>query len=78
MNKFNRKPIKDPRYQTKNSIFVGIDFPVIGSKGDEYFVSMHENGFSCVCTGFTMHGKCKHISKIVDRLTSDHIRYRSK
>jgi len=72
----NRKPVKDPRYQTEGNIFVGIDFPVTGSQGDQYFVSMHEKGFSCVCTGFTMHGKCKHIKLIVDRLTSDHKRFK--
>lgn len=73
---FNRRPLKDPRYQTEGSIFVGIDFPMVGSKGDQYSVSMHEKGFSCTCTGFAMHGRCKHVTAIVDRLVSDHQRYK--
>ena len=65
---FTRSPIKITGYETKGSMFVGVVWPVIGSKGDKYEVEMVEGGFKCTCTGFTMHGKCKHIQGVWDRL----------
>jgi hypothetical protein len=73
---FDRKPHKDDRYKTEGNVFVGIDFPITGSKGDRYFVSMHEKGFTCSCIGFTVRGKCRHIEIIVKRLTGHHEMYR--
>ena len=76
-SKFFRKPLKIQGFNTKNHVFQGIVWPVIGSKGDKYSVEMHENGFSCTCTGFTMHGSCKHIKQVVARiLDENYTRYR--
>lgn len=35
-------------------------FNVQGSKGSTYVVSVREGQYSCTCTGFKYHGKCKH------------------
>lgn len=43
------------------------DYPtwtVLGSKGDKYTVSKVDGQYSCSCTGFKFHGRCKHVSKI--------------
>ena len=42
------------------------EFPVIGSKGQKYIVSKSNNHYSCSCTGFKFHGKCKHINLVKD------------
>ena len=46
---------------TKNHWAVGIQWPVIGSKGDSYTVEMTDYGFSCDCIAFS---KCKHIKAV--------------
>ena len=46
---------------TKNHWAVGIQWPVIGSKGDSYTVEMTDYGFSCDCIAFS---KCKHIKEV--------------
>ena len=46
---------------TENHPFVGVIWPVIGSKGDEYTVEMTDKGFECDCPARV---KCKHIKKI--------------
>ena len=43
---------------TENHPFVGIVWPVTGSKGDEYSVEMTDQGFECDCPAYR---KCKHI-----------------
>ena len=45
----------------KNHRFVGVEWPVTGSKGDQYTVVMHDKGFSCDCPAYV---KCKHIKAI--------------
>ena len=40
---------------------VGIEWPVIGSKGDKYYVTMTNYGFECDCIAYR---KCKHIKSI--------------
>ena len=45
----------------KNHPFVGIVWPVIGSKGDEYSVEMTNRGFNCDCPAYV---KCKHIKAV--------------
>lgn len=76
-SKWNRKPFKFTKFTTKGHIFVGIVWPVVGSRGDQYHVEMHDNGFTCTCTGFTMHGKCKHIHGVYRRITDEkYPRYR--
>jgi hypothetical protein len=40
------------------------DFPVVGSKGKMYTVKKSNGSYSCNCTGFEFHGKCKHIQLV--------------
>lgn len=46
---------------TRGHHLTGVKWPVIGSKGDTYYVEMTDFGFSCDCIAFA---KCKHIKKI--------------
>jgi len=50
---------------TKKHPFVGIRWPVIGSKGDEYRVTMYDSGFDCTCIAYR---KCKHIKSVEDKI----------
>lgn len=70
-SKYNRKPLKIQGFNTKNHVFLGVVWPIVGSKGNKYEVEMHETGFSCTCTGFTMHGRCKHITAVHERLMDE-------
>ena len=45
--------------------FVGIRWPVTGSKGDQYTVTMRDSGFDCDCIAFR---KCKHIKQVEERI----------
>ena len=45
----------------KNHPFVGVEWPVTGSKGDQYTVEMTEYGFECNCIAYR---KCKHIKGV--------------
>lgn len=47
--------------ETKNHPFVGVKWPVTGSKGDQYHVEMLDSGFDCNCIAYR---KCKHIKEI--------------
>ena len=40
-------------------------FNIQGSKGSTYVVSVRENQYSCTCTGFKYHGKCKHGEEVM-------------
>jgi len=40
---------------------VGIEWPIIGSKGDKYYVTMRNYGFECDCIAYR---KCKHIKEV--------------
>ena len=42
-------------------------FKVTGSKG-EYIVTLSGKHFSCSCIGFKYHSKCKHITKVKDKI----------
>ena len=44
-------------------------FKVAGSKG-EYLVTLSNEHFSCSCIGFKYHHKCKHITKVKEKITS--------
>jgi len=44
-------------------------FKVVGSKG-EYLVTLSNKHFSCSCIGFKYHNKCKHITKVKEKITS--------
>ncbi len=46
---------------TRQHPFVGVRWPVTGSKGDEYRVTMYDSGFDCTCIAFR---KCKHIKEV--------------
>jgi len=50
---------------TKQHPFVGVRWPVIGSKGDEYRVTMYDSGFDCTCIAYR---KCKHIKAVEDKI----------
>jgi hypothetical protein len=45
-------------------------FKVKGSKNDEYIVTLTGNHYSCPCIGFKYHNKCKHITKVKEKITS--------
>tara|TARA_R110000772_G_scaffold2863_14_gene10536 strand:- start:5969 stop:6175 length:207 start_codon:yes stop_codon:yes gene_type:complete len=46
---------------TKGHPFVGVVWPVRGSKGDNYAVKMENFGFTCTCVAYR---KCKHIKSV--------------
>ncbi len=45
--------------------FVGVTWPVTGSRGDTYQVEMVDSGFDCSCIAFV---KCKHIREVEDKI----------
>ena len=53
---------------TKRHPFVGIRWPVTGSKGNEYTVTMRDSGFDCSCIAFK---KCKHINEVEKRIVGE-------
>jgi len=50
---------------TEGHPFVGVQWPVTGSRGDEYTVTMYNKGFDCDCPAWK---KCKHIKSVEQRL----------
>ena len=46
---------------TKGHWAVGVQWPVVGSKGDIYTVEMTDYGFDCNCPAYR---KCKHIKSV--------------
>ena len=50
---------------TEKHPFVGVVWPIIGSKGDEYSVEMTDKGFTCDCPAYR---KCKHIKSVEEKL----------
>ena len=50
---------------TKNHHLVEVVWPVIGSKGDKYSVTMTNYGFDCNCAAYR---KCKHIKSVEEGL----------
>lgn len=46
---------------------VGVEWPVIGSKGDKYYVTMREYGFECDCIAYR---KCKHIKFVEQKFNN--------
>lgn len=64
-----RSPLPHDRINTKDHLAVGLEWSVVGSKGDQYSITMHHKGWTCSCPAFQMRGLlCKHINTIVDRL----------
>lgn len=76
MKKYNRAPVTFPGLVANNHWLQDIPMPIIGSTGNTYHVTLTGKGFTCECTGFTMHGKCKHITKIWERLGEEPTQYR--
>ena len=54
--------------ETKGHHLVGVRWPVIGSKGDKYYVEMVNYGFECDCIAYT---KCKHIKEVEKKITNE-------
>ena len=52
--------------ETQGHPFVGVCWPVTGSKGDAYTVEMTEYGFDCNCPAYR---KCKHIKGVEERFS---------
>jgi uncharacterized Zn finger protein len=46
---------------TKGHWAVGIEWPVTGSKGDQYTVTLRDRGWDCNCIAWR---KCKHIKAV--------------
>lgn len=75
-SKYDRKPIGFPGLNTKDHWLMGVVWPVVGSTGNNYDVEFVPGGFKCNCTGFTMHGKCKHVLSVWNRLGETPKQYR--
>jgi hypothetical protein len=63
--KFAKRYLKPNLFDPKDHWMVGISWPVKGSKGNEYQVTLHDKGFECECVGFSFHGSCKHSKAVV-------------
>lgn len=50
--------------ETRGHHLIGVRWPVIGSRGDQYHVEMTNWGFDCNCMAFV---KCKHIKSIEEK-----------
>lgn len=48
----------------KKQVYDNNKWKVKGSKGNTYTVSITNNNWSCTCTGFEFHRKCKHIEQV--------------
>ena len=55
---------------TRQHSFVGVTWPVTGSRGNDYYVRMYDSGFDCSCIAFR---KCKHIRSVEDRILGKNI-----
>ena len=56
------------KINTEGHWAVGIQWPVIGSKGNRYTVEMTDKGFECDCPAYR---KCKHIKSIEENWLID-------
>jgi hypothetical protein len=65
----NLKSIVDLKI-LKGSTTITRKFKVKGSKNDEYLVTLSGNHYSCHCIGFKYYNKCKHITKVKEKITS--------
>ena len=62
---------KSEESNTRKHPFVGVVWPVEGSKGNQYEVRMYDSGFDCSCIAFR---KCKHIKSVEDKILGRNIR----
>lgn len=75
-NRYQRRPVQFPDINFRESPYVGLVWPAVSARTREvYSVTMTENGFTCTCTGFAMHGKCKHITAVYKGLGEDAPQY---
>jgi hypothetical protein len=66
--KFAKRYLKPENWNFKNHFLAGTEWSVAGSKkGSFYTVALTESGFTCSCTGFQFHGRCKHSASVVER-----------
>jgi hypothetical protein len=64
-----RSPLAVVQITTNGHWMVGVEWTVVGSKGDKYIVTMHDKGFTCECMAFERKGMlCKHIMQVVDKI----------
>ena len=66
-NKYGPRYFKPDFMEMKDHWAVGTQWPVKGSRGDDYTVEWTDKDFTCYCMGMTMHGKCKHTRAIAER-----------
>tara|TARA_B100000676_G_scaffold295132_1_gene333907 strand:- start:503 stop:718 length:216 start_codon:yes stop_codon:yes gene_type:complete len=66
--KYKRRYYAPEEINFKTNHLVGIEWPVVGSKGNMYDVEMTEQGFVCSCIGFAHHGKCKHSREVAEKI----------
>jgi len=66
--KFQKKFLKPTEFDPKNHWMVGITWPVKGSTGNDYSVTLHDVGFECDCQGFGYHGYCKHSRSVLKQV----------
>lgn len=38
------------------------------SRGNEYIVELENDRYTCTCVGYTYHGRCKHITAVMEKL----------
>lgn len=49
---------------TRGHWAVDVQWPVVGSRGDKYIVTMTDHGFECTCIAYR---KCKHIKHVEEK-----------
>jgi len=68
MAKFKQTYLKPTVFNPKNHPWTGITWPIEGSKGNTYDVTLHDKGFTCDCPGFSFRGKCKHSQSVLNQV----------
>ena len=66
--KFKQKFLKPNIFDPKGHWMTGITWPVKGSTGNDYSVTLHDMGFECDCRGFGWHGYCKHSRSVLKQV----------
>jgi hypothetical protein len=70
--KYTKHYLKPAGWNFKNNFLVGTEWSVAGSKKDSFYtVVLTDQGFSCECTGFQFHGKCKHSTQVIERFDDE-------
>ena len=62
---FKKHYLKPTLFDPKGHPWVGVEWPVKGSKGNSYNVLLGDRGFECECVGFSYHGSCKHSKAVL-------------